>query len=98
MKKFLIKNQIIRIFLEKFNKKYFILKSIIKNKNLFLFVRKKSFLKLKSYTLFSYSSVYNKCILTFTKKTFNKYVLFSRFVYLKLIQNGQISGIQKSNW
>nr|AVR57495.1 ribosomal protein S14 [Entomoneis sp.] len=99
MKKLFIKDKILRNILEQSNKKYFILKSIMKNVNLFILIRQKAFLKLKKCSQkFSKVSIVNRCVNSFNKKRFNKFTLFSRFLYLKLIRNGKINGFQKSSW
>lgn len=99
MKKLLIKDKNLRQNIKKINKKYFILKSIIKNKYFFKLIRYKAYLKLKNLSqLYSTVSVTNRCVESFSKKRFNKLTLFSRHVYMKLLQHGKIMGFQKSSW
>jgi ribosomal protein S14 len=99
MKKLFFKDRKIRSCLKKTTKKYFILKSIFKNKYFFILSRYKAYSKLKKISDFcSVVLISNRCITTKNKKSFNKFSLFSRFIYLKLIRNGKIEGFQKSNW
>ena len=99
MKKLFVKDSNLRTKIKNYSKNYFVLKSIIYNKQFFLLVRYKSYLKLKklikNYFIISIS---NRCINTVNKKNFNKFTLFSRFIYLKLIRNNQLHGFQKSSW
>ena len=98
MKKLFFKDKTIRFFLKVFNKKYFIIKSIIKNKQFLVLVRYKAYLKLKMLIQkFYVVSVVNRCVETVNKKSFNKYTLFSRFIFLKLLKNRNIIGYQKLN-
>ena len=99
MKKLFNKDKNCRFIFKIINKNYFVLKSIIKNKYFFLFIRYKSYLKLtKLVKFYSNISIVNRCIESVNKKSFNKFTLFSRFIYLKLIKNGKITGFQKLNW
>jgi ribosomal protein S14 len=99
MKKLVIKDKNSRKNTKKVNKNYFVLKSIIKNKHYFRLVRYKAYFKLKNLVKFcSIVSSTNRCVQTFSKKRFNKYTLFCRHIYLKLLQNGNIAGFQKSSW
>lgn len=99
MKKLLSKDKNFRFILKAINKKYFVFKSIIKNKQLFILIRYKAYLKLKKLVkLYSTISILNRCIKSVNKKSFNKFTLFSRFIFLKLLKNGKIVGFQKSSW
>lgn len=100
MKKLIVKDKITRRFLKNFSKNYFVLKSIIKNKYFFLFIRYNAYLKLNQFVKKNYLiiSVSNRCVKTVNKKSFNKFTFFSRFLYLKLLKNGKINGSQKSSW
>lgn len=99
MKKFLLRDKLLRVSLKKNNKKYFILKSVLKNFNLFLLLRQKAYLKLKQLTFsFSKVSIVDRCLHSYNKKRFNKYTFFSRLVLLKLIKDGKISGFYKASW
>jgi ribosomal protein S14 len=99
MKKLLSKDKNFRLILKIINIKYFVLKSITKNKQFLIFTRYKAYLKLKKLVkLYSIISIVNRCIQSINKKSFNKFSLFSRFIYLKLIRHGNISGFQKSSW
>lgn len=85
--------------LKKYNKIYFLLKSIIKNTLLFLLLRYKAYLKLKFlFAINSNMKLFNLCILTYNKKRFNKFSCFSRHIFFKKIQNGEIYGILNINW
>lgn len=99
MKKFLLKDKFLRLNLKKRNKKHFILKSILKNFNLFFLLRQKANQELTKLAFnFSKASIINRCLYSFNKKRFNKFTFFSRLIFLKLIKNGQISGFQKASW
>lgn len=97
MKKLFSKNKKLRLVFLKLNNKYFILKSIVKNNYLFKHINYNASLKLKTLN-FSSNLIVNRCIKSFNKKQFNKFTLFSRFIYLKVIRKGEISGFEKSNW
>lgn len=99
MKKFLLKDKLLRLNLIKQSKKYFILKSILKNYNLFFLLRQKAIIRLNILgNHFSKVSLINRCLYSFNKKRFNKFTFFSRLVLLKLIKNGKLSGFQKASW
>jgi hypothetical protein len=99
MQKLYVKDKTKRQIVEKLNKKYFVLKSIIKNKYILKLIHYKVCLKLKALSgLGSIITLSNRCVDSVSKKRYNKFTLFSRFIYLKLIKNGKVTGFQKSNW
>ncbi len=99
MKKLFYKNKKLQYFLEKINKQNFILKSIIKNKQFIIFLRYNCYLKLKVLSQNnSIPRLSNHCIESFSKKKFNKFTFFSRFIYFKFIKNGEIGNFRKSVW
>ena len=99
MKALLEKDKFLRIQLLKIENKHFILKSIIKNFNLFILIRWNAFLKLNLLTKSkSKVSITNRCLFTYNKKRFNKLTGFSRHVFLKKIRSGEINGLSKSSW
>ena len=98
MKKLFVKDKNLRFFFKNINTKYFILKSIIKNKNLFILVRYKSYFKLiKLIEQKSIVKISNRCVESYNKKSFNKFTFFSRFIFFKVIKNGH-TNFQKSVW
>jgi hypothetical protein len=99
MKKLFYKDKNLRFNIKKFNKKYYILKSILKNNYLF-FKIKQNANKIIGYLsyVFRVTSIINRCIYTISKKRFNKFTLFSRFIFLKFIRNGLVNGFRKHNW
>lgn len=100
MKKILLKDKKFRQLIKNCNKKYYLLKFIIKNKNIFSLIRYKAFFNLtnlnKHYC--SVISVSNRCLITYNKKTFNKFSFYNRSIFLKKIQDGNIVGFKKSSW
>jgi ribosomal protein S14 len=99
MRKLYSKDKVKRKIVKKLNKKYFVLKSIIKNKHILKLIHYKVYLRLKTLSgLGSIVTLSNRCVDSASKKRYNKFTLFSRFIYLKLIKNGKVTGFQKSNW
>jgi len=99
MKKLILKDCNLRTKLKLFEKKCFILKFIFKNFNYPVLVRWVAFLKLELLTKNkSKTLLLNRCLIGKNKKRFNKLTVFSRHIFLKLLQNGFISDIQKSTW
>lgn len=99
MKKLYNKDKKLRNFIKINNKSYFLLKSIIKNTFIFILLRYQAYLKLKYIFVFNSNiSIINRCIVTYNKKRFNRFSLFSRHIFLKKIQNGEIYGIASINW
>lgn len=99
MKKLLEKDKKRRVEIKVIEKQHFVLKAIVKNLNFFVLIRWNAFLKLK--TLSSQNSTIslsNRCLYSINKKRFNKLTTFSRYIFLKLIRSGKISGMQKSSW
>jgi ribosomal protein S14 len=99
MQKLYNKDKIKRKMVKNLNKIYFVLKSIIKNRHISKLIHYKVYFKLKTLSeLGSIVTLSNRCVDSVSKKRYNKFTLFSRFIYLKLIKNGKVSGFQKSNW
>lgn len=99
MKKLFSNDKNLRFVLKIIYKKYFILKSITKNKQFFLLIRFQAYLKLKKLVnLISVVSIVKRCFSSINSKSFNKFTLFSRFIFLKLIQMGKMYGFKKSVW
>ena len=99
MKKIFVKDRQNRNYVKQLELKHFILKQISSDTNFPKLFRWNSLKKLSHLPKKS-SKTYlsNRCIKTINKKVFNKLSNFSRTVYLKLVQSGQISGIRKSSW
>lgn len=97
MKKLLIKDKKARKEFKNNELKYFVLKYIFKNLNLYTLIRWKAFLKLKDFKKNNKNSFTNRCLYSINKKRFNKLTNFSRHVFLKLIRTGQIHGIKKAS-
>lgn len=99
MKKLLEKDKKLRKHCHLSEQQHFVLKSIVKNFNIFTLVRWNAFLKLKTLSKKnSKISSVSRCLLSVNKKRFNKLTGFSRHVFLKLIRSGNVSGIRKSSW
>ena len=99
MNRIIKKDKQLRISLNKINITYFLLKLIIKNKNLFFFTRLNAYIKITNLTKkASFISISNRCIISYNKKRFNKYTLYSRIILLKKIQCNEIVGLKKSIW
>ena len=99
MKKLIVKDKKLRLKLKAQEKQYFILKTIFQNTNLFSLVRWNAYVKLKLLTKNnSFVSISPRCVYTINKKRFNSVTPFSRYVLLKLIRSGKLSGFRKANW
>lgn len=99
MKKLIVKDQKLRIKLKAQEKQYFILKTIFQNSNLFVLIRWNAYLRLKELgEAGSKISTSSRCIYTVNRKRFNLLTSFSRYVFLKLVRSGHLSGIRKSSW
>jgi hypothetical protein len=97
VKKLIIKNKHLRNSLKIFNKKYFLLKLIMHNYNIFSLFRIKTnkiLYLLKNYAV----SISDRCIVSFNKKKFNKFIFYSRLILLKKIYKGLIVGLKNSIW
>jgi ribosomal protein S14 len=98
MKKLYTKDKFLRKNIKTINKKYFILKLITLNSNLFLLLRYNAYLLLKAVLKKNFIvSTSNRCVISYNKKRFNKYTLLSRSIFLKKIQHGEIVGYEKSS-
>jgi ribosomal protein S14 len=99
MKKLIEKDKKLRKNILKKEKQHFILQSICKNSNFFVLVRWNAFIKLKNILNGSYKTLLsNRCLQTINRKRFNKLTKFSRYIFLRHLRFGKISGIQKSAW
>jgi ribosomal protein S14 len=99
MKKLLEKDKKRRLQIKTVEKQHFILKAIVRNLNFFILIRWNAFLKLRILTSKnSKISISNRCLYSVNKKRFNKLTTFSRYIFLKLIRSGKISGMQKASW
>ena len=100
MKKILLKDQKFRKLVKKCNKKYYLLKFIVKNRNIFILVRYRALLVLKILNIkhASIISISNRCLLTYSKKRLNKNTFYGRSIFLKKIQQGKVVGFKKSSW
>lgn len=99
MKKLFVKDKQNRKRCFFFNKKYFLLKILIKNIFIFLLIKYNIFLFYKFFFKKSFFiSINNRCNNSYNKKRFIKYSFYSRHIFLKLIQNGKVFGIQKLNY
>lgn len=99
MKKLIVKDKKLRLKLKTQEKQFFILKTILQNSNLFTLIRWNAYLQLKTLgESNSEVSVSSRCLYTINRKRFNTLTPFSRYVFLKLIRSGKISGIRKSSW
>ena len=99
MKALLEKDKNLRVKLSEIENKHFILKSIIKNFNLFILIRWNAFLRLNLLTKSkSKISTTNRCLYSYNKKRFSKLTGFSRHIFLKKIRSGEINGLRKSSW
>ena len=99
MKKLIAKDRKLRLKLKAQEKQFFILKTIFQNSNLFTLIRWNAYLRLKTLgEINSEVSRSSRCLYTINRKRFNALAPFSRYVFLKFIRSGKISGIRKSNW
>lgn len=100
MKKHLISDKKKRKLTLKYENKRIILKSIIKNSNIFKTTRWNAGLFLTD-SCFNHTTkirLVNRCILTGRKGKFRQSFRFSRLVFLNLARNGLMNGIRKSTW
>jgi len=100
MKKILERDKKIRKKLEKFDKKKLILKMILNNFNFFKLVRVDAKVKLNKifFLSSSISRISNRCVETINKKKFNKLTNFSRMIFLRIVRNNDVCGVEKSTW
>ena len=99
MKKLFTKDKNNRQKIKYFELKRFVLKQISTNANFIKTMRWNALWKLNNVQKKSSKTILsNRCIKTTNKKRFHKFSIFSRIVFLKLIQSGQISGLKKSYW
>ena len=99
MKKLIEKDKKLRNKIKAIEKQNHILKLIFKNSSFFTLIRWKAYLKLKHLTKkHSSAALSYRCSASINKKRLNKFTVFSRHVFLKLIRSGNISGFQKASW
>jgi len=99
MKKLLVRDHKIRfIYFYYIEKKHFILKLIFKNFNFFNLIKWNALLKLETLTNDSSRiSIVHRCLLTSNKKRYSILTVFSRHIFIKLIQKGLVLNFQKSS-
>lgn len=98
MKKLKVRDFKTRMYIMQTDNKHYVLKCIFKNFNFFIMIRWNAFLKsawLQKHH--SRVSMISKCLSSINKKRFNKLTTFSRHIFLKLIRQGVIAGIQKAS-
>ena len=99
MKKLIVKDKKLRVKLNLKEKQHFLLKMIFQNSNLFALIRWNAYVKLKeSGDIGSEVSTLSRCLYTINRKRFVSLAPFSRYVFLKLVRSGELSGIRKSSW
>ena len=99
MKKLIAKDKKLRLKLKTQEKQYHVLKSIFQNTNLLNLVRWNAYIQLKTLGKNnSFVSLSPRCVYTMNKKRFNSSTSFSRYVLLKLIRSGKLSGFRKASW
>lgn len=99
MKKLLEKDIKIRKKVKSFEKKRFVLKTIINNFNLANLIRFNALNNInKIQKKTSKTFISNRCINTINKKKFSKISKYSRVVFLKLARNKSISGLSEASW
>lgn len=99
MKKLFAKDQKNRKIVKQLELDHFILKQISTNSNFLKTIRWNAIHKLSNLPKKSSKTVLsNRCVKTINKKTFHKFSNFSRTVFLKLVQSGEVSGMRKSSW
>lgn len=97
MNKIRVKDEKNRVILNNREKIWFVLKFIFKNENFFYLTRWNACVKLTALDL-SRSSLSNRCVFSASRKRMSYLTNFSRQVFIKLIQNGEINGFRKSTW
>jgi ribosomal protein S14 len=98
MKKLFRRDKVLRKNIKTINIKYFLLKLIITNKNIFILLRYNAYMFLKDMLKNNFIvSTSNRCVISYNKKRFNKQTFFSRSIFLKKIQHGEMVGYHKSS-
>ena len=98
MRKLLKKDKKLRFKIKSLENKHYILKCILENFNFFILTRWNALLKLKFSQMNNHKhKIIYKCLHGMNKKRFNKFTVFSRYIFLKLIRQGNISGMKRSN-
>ena len=99
MKKQVRKDKINRNLLFLNEIKRFLLKNIVKNNNLSIYIRWKAELIIAKMPKGGSSTVYcNRCIITGRRKRINKFYSFSRIMFLRLARFGYLCSLKKSSW
>lgn len=99
MKKLRAKHEEIILKLKIQENKHFVIKSIFQNFSFFALIRWKAYSLLESLVKTnSKVSVSFRCAYTVNRKRFNTLAPFSRYVLLRLIRTGNISGLKKASW
>ncbi len=94
-----IKSKKVRQIKKKMEQHRFILKTILKNTNLFYLTRWKAFFKLRNLPKNSSKTlINNRCIISKRKKRLTKILNVSRLVFLNFARLTEISGIKKAVW
>jgi len=84
---------------KKFEKKRFVLKSIIKNLNYSNLIRWNALGILMDFPINSSENrLINRCVLTGRKKRMVNLYSYSRIVFINLVRCGLIHGMSKSKW
>jgi ribosomal protein S14 len=99
MRKLQKKDEKIRKKVKNFEKKKFVLKTILSNLNLANLLRFNALNKTnKIQKKTSKTFISNLCINTINKKKFTKFSKFSRIVFLKLARSKKIFGLSEASW
>jgi small subunit ribosomal protein S14 len=99
MKKQVRKDKINRNLLFLNEIKRFLLKNIVKNNNISIYIRWKAELTIANMPKGGSSTVYcNRCIITGRRKRINKFYSFSRIMFLRLARFGYLCSLKKSSW
>lgn len=99
MKKLIVRNKRLRDIIGNFKNLYFILKSIIKNIFVFIYFKYKilSFFRKNLNITYNFTGL-KFCVISLSKKRFNKMSFYSRQLLGKKIHNGKMFGIVKQLW
>lgn len=99
MKKLNNKQKLLRNAIKNLGNKYFILKSIVKNRYLFINIKYKIFLMLMNKIKINpISIIISTCLISLNKKKFNKFSFYSRHIFSNKVVNGEIFGFIKCFW
>jgi len=98
MKASFIKDQKIRIKINKSELKRQFLKRIIRTEKLDLKIRRIAQIKLDSNKNSSITRVRNRCVLSYRARSVNKNLKISRINFRKYVRVGKLPGIKKAIW